>query len=207
MNRSNLTVVDLFAGAGGLLLGFEQAGFETISANEIDRSCLEMLALNYPWVHTIGRSIEEINGLDLMLGKKQEVDVLVGGPPCQGFSLIGLRDAKDPRNKLVFHYIRMLREIKPKTFLFENVPGMLSTLKGKFVEGLIDEFGKAGYDVVSPIKILAADDFGVPQHRQRVFIMGVRRGLGIKLTYPDPTHLSPEKRSLQYLTCLNKNSH
>jgi len=190
--KKKLQVVDLFAGAGGLLLGFEQAGFETISANENDPMAVQMLTTNYPWVNVNSNSIENIVGNDLLINRKRnEVDVLVGGPPCQGFSLIGLRNSNDPRNKLVAHYLRILNELRPKTFLFENVPGMLSTLKGNFIKVLLQEFDSLGYEVVLPIRILHADQFGVPQHRSRLFIIGKRKDLNINLEYPEPTHISP----------------
>jgi DNA (cytosine-5)-methyltransferase 1 len=185
-------VIDLFAGAGGLLLGFEQAGFETVSANENDVKAVEMLRFNYPHVMVDDRGIEKIHGADLLVGQKRgEIDVLIGGPPCQGFSIIGLREHNDPRNNLVFHFLRMLEEIRPKTFLMENVPGMLSTQKGAFVSALIDEFGNVGYEVQHPVTVLHADEFGVPQRRSRVIFMGCRKGLGLKIQYPVPTHRSP----------------
>lgn len=197
--RSNkgkkLTVVDLFAGAGGLLLGFEQAGFETVSANEIDEKAIEMLKFNYPWVKVNEKSIEDIRGQDLLFGYKVgEIDVVVGGPPCQGFSLIGLRDHTDPRNKLVSHFIRIVDEIKPKTFMMENVPGMLSTQKGAFVKKLLEEFDRIGYEVNLPVQILNADDFGVPQRRSRVIVIGVRKDLNLKVSYPKPTYKSPRNK-------------
>lgn len=189
-------VIDLFAGAGGLLLGFEQAGFETISANENDPKAVEMLRFNYPWVKVIEKDIHHISGKDLMgTLKPGEVDVLVGGPPCQGFSLIGLRKKDDPRNDLVFQFIRMLEEIRPRTFLMENVPGMLSVEKGLFVNELVKRFEEVGYIVKQPIKVLHADEYGVPQKRSRVIIIGWRRDLQMNIQYPEPTHISPRRKN------------
>lgn len=193
-NNKRLIVIDLFAGAGGLLLGFEQAGFETISANENDKKAVEMLKFNYPWVSVIDKDIHQVKAVDLLCGYKiGEIDVLVGGPPCQGFSLIGLREQGDPRNNLVFQFVKMLKEIRPKTFLMENVPGILSTHKGEFVKELLRQFDKAGYEVREP-KILHADDYGVPQRRSRVIFMGWRKELNISINYPEPTHYSPRSK-------------
>jgi len=188
-----LTTIELFAGIGGLMLGFEQAGFTTVSANEIDKPTVEYLKYNHAELHVDERSIEEVNGTDLLNGLAVgELDVLTGGPPCQGFSLIGLRNPSDSRNDLIHHYLRLLREIRPKTFLIENVPGMLSTDKRRYFPELLNMIRKCGYSIKQTM-ILDADDYGVPQGRKRIFIVGCREDLDINIDIPSITHLSPRK--------------
>lgn len=188
------TSIDLFAGVGGITLGFEQAGFSSKVAVENDPHCVEALKVNFPKLKVISGDIRDISGNEIL--KKAglgvgEVDVVVGGPPCQGFSLIGLRDRNDPRSGLIFEFHRIVSEIQPKIFIMENVPGMLSASGGTFVEKLVELLEKDGYRIVKPIRILNAADYGVPQARRRVFIMGVRKDLDLNLAYPEITHVSP----------------
>lgn len=180
--------IDLFAGAGGLSLGFEQAGFDIAAALEIDPIHCATHEYNFPYSKTICASVVDVGGDDIRrranLGNV-EVDVVFGGAPCQGFSLIGKRAFDDPRNQLVLHYVRIVAELQPKCFVFENVKGLTLGKHVAFLNELIDALGNAGYDVTSPYKVLNAADFGVPQDRKRLFVIGVRRGLALP-KYPTP---------------------
>jgi DNA (cytosine-5)-methyltransferase 1 len=116
----------------------------------------------------------------------QRIDVVIGGPPCQGFSLIGHRVLDDPRNGLVFHFLRLVSELKPRAFVMENVPGMATGQHTRLLSELIDGFQQAGYVVRTPPKILNAANYGVPQNRRRLFVMGAQRGIPLP-NYPKPT--------------------
>jgi DNA (cytosine-5)-methyltransferase 1 len=180
--------IDLFAGAGGLSLGFEQAGFDIAAVVEIDPIHCAVHEHNFPYSKTICASVIDITGDDIRrkanIGNA-EIDVVFGGAPCQGFSLIGKRAFDDPRNQLVFHYVRIVAELQPKYFVFENVKGLTLGKHAEFLEELISALSDAGYDVVSPYRVLNAADFGVPQDRRRLFVVGARRGLA-QPNYPDP---------------------
>jgi DNA (cytosine-5)-methyltransferase 1 len=183
--------IDLFAGAGGMSLGFEQAGFDIVAAVEIDPVHCATHEYNFPNTTTICASVIDLTGDEIRrrsnLGS-QDIDVVCGGAPCQGFSLMGKRVFDDPRNQLVFHYVRLVRELKPKYCVFENVKGLTLGKHAQFLAELIAALGDAGYDVLSPYRVLNAADYGVPQDRQRLFLIGTRHGL----KSPDyPTPLTP----------------
>ncbi len=176
--------------------GFKQAGFRTLAAIENDPTCVECLKENFADIKVYGEDVRLVTGKRLMhdLGlKRGELDVVCGGPPCQGFSMIGLRDPKDPRCGLIFEFYRLVSELKPKFFVMENVPGMLSAHKGKFVEDLVHLLEADGYVVVKPLRVLNSAHFGVPQKRKRVFIVGVRKDLKVGFNYPIQTHFLPEE--------------
>lgn len=181
--------VDLFAGAGGLSLGFEQAGFDIAAAVEIDPVHCATHEYNFPYSKTICASVVDVSGDQIRaaagLGSK-DIDVVFGGAPCQGFSLMGKRALDDPRNQLVFHYVRIVKELKPKYCVFENVKGLTLGAHRKFLNELIEALHDADYDVLLPYKVLNAADFGVPQDRRRLFLIGTRRG-EISPKYPDAT--------------------
>jgi DNA (cytosine-5)-methyltransferase 1 len=181
--------VDLFAGAGGLSLGFEQAGFDMVCAVDIDPIHCAAHKFNFPNTATICKSVVDITGNELRrlagLGK-QDIDVVVGGAPCQGFSMIGKRALDDSRNHLVYHFVRMVLELKPKYFVFENVKGLTVGKHRQFLEEIIDAFRLGGYSVESNYQVLNAADFGVPQDRRRLFLFGARKGFALP-TYPAPT--------------------
>ena len=184
------TTIDLFAGAGGLTEGFKMAGFETIAANEIVPTYSETYKLNNPNVKIF---TEDIRNITVEQFKKEckingkKVDVLIGGPPCQGFSMAGMRDPKDPRNSLFMDFIRFVDGLKPTFFVMENVPGILTmkTAKGEKVIDLIcKEYERIGYKF--KYKKLHAADYGVPQKRKRVIFIGTNTNKDIN--YPKPTH-------------------
>lgn len=172
--------VDLFSGVGGMSLGFEQAGFDVLAAVEIDPVHAAAHAYNFPLCTTIPRSVKELSGRDIrMLSAigRRKVDVVFGGAPCQGFSLIGQRVLDDPRNSLVKDFARIVRELDASYFVFENVKGLTLGKHRRFLEELIAEFKRAGYAVQTPWKVLNASSYGVPQHRERLFLMGAKIGL------------------------------
>lgn len=180
--------IDLFAGAGGMSLGFEQAGFDVIAAVEHDPIHCATHEFNFPDCATICRSIQGVSGNEL--GSLAEnrggaIDVVFGGPPCQGFSLIGKRATEDPRNRLVLEFVRLVAETATKYFVFENVKGLTVGKHRRFLKELVGEFERCGYWVGLPWQVLNAADFGVPQNRQRVFLVGAREGLPLP-EYPSP---------------------
>ena len=189
MKNTKPTYIDLFTGAGGLYRGFKDAGFEHLFSVELWKPAIDTLKHNYPGINLYEDDIRELDEdtiLKLLNGK--ECDVLIGGPPCQGFSTIGKRLEKDPRNELVFEFIRVVEIVKPKFFIMENVKGLLSANKGIMRDLLIEKFVEIGYkNTIS--SVLCATDYGVPQMRQRVFFFGVRDDIELKseLSFPKPT--------------------
>ena len=176
----NKNIVSLFSGAGGLDLGFEQAGFSTVWANEFDKDVWDTFRLNFPNTTLDTRSI-----IDIPSDEIPDCVGLVGGPPCQSWSAAGAkRGIKDARGQLFHEYIRVLREKQPLFFVAENVKGMLSKKNKPVFDDFIHEFEKCGY-VVS-WKLVNAFDYGVAQDRWRVIIVGVRTDAGVEFVFPDP---------------------
>lgn len=179
--------IDLFAGAGGLSVGLEKAGFEVVFANDIGADMCESYKLNHPLTFVQRQDITNITGkgiLKLIGLRADKIDVLVGGPPCQGFSTVGKKDECDDRNKLFVHYFRIVAEIKPKVVVFENVPGFKRLYSGRAFDAVCKEFKKLGYEAEA--RILNALNYGVPQNRERTFIVGYEKGLAF--SWPKATH-------------------
>ena len=174
--------IDLFAGAGGMSLGFEQAGFDIAAAVEIDPIHAAVHHFNFPETAVLARSIVGLTGQELRecagIGR-QTVDVVFGGPPCQGFSLMGNRMLDDARNQLVKEFVRLVAELGAKMFVFENVKGLTIGKHRMFLDSLIEAFGDEGYRVHIPWKVLNAMNFGVPQDRQRLFLLGSKKGVPV----------------------------
>lgn len=172
--------VDLFSGAGGMSLGFEQAGFDVVAAVEVDPIHAAVHKFNFPDCATLCRDVSKIGAAEIRaaanLGNKR-VDLVVGGAPCQGFSLIGHRALEDPRNSLVKDYVRIVCELDASYFVFENVKGLTVGKHKAFLNELIEAFEQGGYNVVKPWSVLNAVNFGVPQNRERLILMGAKRGL------------------------------
>ena len=187
-NKKKLTSVDLFCGIGGIALGFRAAGIKTVTAIDYYVSNAEYFPKNFPEVPFIYQDICNIDPHTIDI-KGEELTVIAGGPPCQGFSLIGLKDHKDPRRDLVFEFRRFVRELKPKYFVMENVPGILTKSNSKYLESLMKMLEKDGYNLNEPI-ILNACEFGAPTDRKRVFFLGTRKDLNYRLKPPQPTHIS-----------------
>ncbi len=181
--------IDLFAGAGGLSLGFEWAGFDIAAAVELDPIHCATHEYNFPKCKTICASVADITGKEILqqAGIECEVDVVFGGAPCQGFSMIGKRALDDPRNELVSHFVRLVKEISPKYFVFENVKGLTVGKHKKFLLEIIKAFEDSDYQVKLPYQVLNASDYGVPQSRNRLFLAGHRKNL-TEPQYPDTLH-------------------
>jgi len=171
--------VDLFAGAGGMSLGFEQAGFNIAAAVEIDPIHCCIHKFNFPNCAVIPHSVQHVTGdrIREIAGIKGKVDVVFGGAPCQGFSMIGKRVLDDPRNSLVRDFVRIVSELDADYFVFENVKGLTVGSHKKFLEELIETFDAAGYTVRLPWMVLNAASYGVPQDRKRLFLLGAKKGL------------------------------
>ncbi len=184
-----LKAIELFAGAGGLALGVEKAGFKTIGLIEIDKNACNTLKLNRPNWNVINENIANISSKnleDFFSIKKGELDLLSGGAPCQAFSYAGKRlGLEDTRGTLFYHYALFLKQLQPKMFLFENVKGLLSHDKGKTHETIINVFKEEGYTIYE--KVLNAWNYGVAQKRERLIIVGIRNDLINKLNFLFPT--------------------
>jgi len=184
--------IDLFAGAGGMSLGFEQAGFDVVAAVEIDAVHAAVHEFNFPQCAVISKSVVGLSARDIRevagIGDRK-VDVVFGGAPCQGFSMIGKRALEDPRNALVREFVRIVVDLDASYFVFENVKGLTVGHHKAFLEELIELFQDSGYDVRLPWQVLDAANYGVPQHRQRLILMGAKHGLPVP-AYP-PVRTSP----------------
>ena len=192
--------IELFAGAGGLALGIEKAGFDTIGLVEFDSAAAETLKHNRPNWNVIHDDIANISKLDLenyFSITKGELDLLSGGAPCQSFSYAGKRlGLEDTRGTLFFHYAVFLEKLQPKMFLFENVKGLTSHDKGKTYSTILNVFESEGYTVQS--KVLNSWDYGVAQKRERMIMVGIRNDLTDKITfeYPDKHEYKPVLRDI-----------
>lgn len=182
-----MKAIDLFCGAGGFSVGLKRAGFEVVFANDIDRDACRTYRANHPNTMVYEGDIREISGKQILnyLGlKPDDIDLIVGGPPCQGFSTLGKKDENDPRNNLFIHYFRVVEDISPKVVLFENVVGFKTLYGGKAFEAVCKELERLGYKIEA--KILNAVNFGIPQNRERTFIIGHKSE--IIVNWPTPTH-------------------
>ena len=173
----NLTFIDLFAGAGGISEGFVMNGFELVSANEIEKNYFETYKYNHskytdPDNFILGDiTLPEIKQQIIDTARNKKIGVVVGGPPCQGFSTAGWRDPNDKRNQLFKEFVEVVREIQPEFFVMENVLGILTMRKGEAIKEIIESFSEIGYNINPPIR-LNAEDYGIPQKRRRVVIIG-----------------------------------
>lgn len=192
--------IELFAGAGGLALGLERAGFDTIGLIEIDADAADSLKKNRPEWRVINEDIAKISCLDLeeyFSIKRGELDLLSGGAPCQSFSYAGKRlGLEDTRGTLFYHYALFLKKLQPKMFLFENVRGLLTHDNGKTYRTILDIFSKEGYVIEN--SVLNAWDYGVPQKRERLITVGIRTDLSdkIKFEFPEPHTYKPVLRDI-----------
>ena len=194
------TTIELFAGAGGLALGIENAGFDTLGLIEFDKDASDTLKENRPNWNVINDDIANISCLDLQqyFGlKKGELDLLSGGAPCQSFSYAGKRlGLEDARGTLFYHYAKFLEQLQPKMFLFENVRGLLTHDKGRTYKTIIDIFESTGYTIQK--KVLNAWDYGVAQKRERLITIGIRNDLVDKthFDFPEPHDYKPVLRDI-----------
>ncbi|MEG1159674.1 MAG: DNA cytosine methyltransferase, partial [Acidaminococcaceae bacterium] len=181
--------IELFAGAGGLALGIERAGFDTVALIEFDKAAAETLKINRPKWNVICDDIGNVSQLDLEKHfniKRGELSLLSGGAPCQSFSYAGKRlGLEDARGTLFYHYAKFLKQLQPKMFLFENVKGLLTHDNGKTYKTILNIFSDEGYTIQKAV--LNAWNFGVAQKRERLITIGIRNDLVIKGSFEFPT--------------------
>lgn len=179
-----MKIIDLFCGIGGLSLGFEQAGFEVVSA--VDMWADAVKTYNHNRKDKVAQviSVEDFNN-DILpdLVKEHKITGIIGGPPCQGFSTVGKREIDDPRNKMYLEFYKAVKMASPDFFVIENVKGMLTLNKGAFVKDLLARFGEKGLGYTISYQLLNAADYGVPQNRYRVFYVGIKDK---KFEFPKP---------------------
>lgn len=194
---SNLTVMDLFSGAGGLSRGFMDAGYEVLIGTDFDDAALKTFAANHGNAKAVKLDLfnhENINVLvDMMKKSGRKLDVIVGGPPCQGFSLAGKREEFDERNALYKAMVKTAKVLKPRAVILENVPGMLTLYGGKAKERIFEDFEELGYTM--NVKVLYAPEYGIPQIRKRAIYVGLLNSMR-KFEYPEP--ILEEK---DFITC------
>jgi DNA (cytosine-5)-methyltransferase 1 len=182
--------VDLFCGAGGMSLGFEQAGFDIAAAVDVEQRNVDTHALNFPNCSGHCLDVSELSGAQLRkdsgMGNAQ-ISAVFGGPPCQGFSMIGKRRQSDPRNQLIREFGRLVVELSPTYFVMENVTGLLVGDARKTLDDFTTQMETSGFSVVQPIQVLDAAEYGVPQRRRRVFVLGYSRGAMVP-GYPIASH-------------------
>ena len=187
-SKNSLTVIDLFCGAGGLSEGFRQAGFKVLVGQDHDVRAGETFAATHPEARFIGGPIQNVTPQDLLRAanaKPGEIDIIVGGPPCQGYSVNNhQRGLEDPRSGLFREYLRIVKDIQPRWLVIENVTGIASIAGGNIVREIFDGIESLGYRV--EMKVLRAEEFGVPQERRRVIFIATRTGAPI--LFPEPTH-------------------
>jgi DNA (cytosine-5)-methyltransferase 1 len=197
-NPSRSRAVDLFCGAGGMSLGFEEAGFDIVAAVEQDQIHARTHQQNFPECHTLACDISELRGDDICEAAgivSDEIDVLIGGPPCQGFSSMGKRQKDDPRNLLLFEFARIIEELKPRYWVMENVEGLMIGTARSIMWSFLRRVRKAGYAVVEPLQVLNATEYGVPQRRKRVFILGYKPSSSTP-SYPTRAALTTAKNEI-----------
>ena len=190
-----MNAIDLFSGAGGLTIALKNSGFNVLMANEIDPTFSKTHKYNFPEIPLIQKDIKELTAEEIeSVLQGESVDLIVGGPPCQGFSVFGKRrfvntkgynPKEDPRNHLVYEFIRVVSILRPKFFFMENVKGFTNLDGGLFVEEVKNQFRTLGYDSIW-CEIVCAADYGVPQERYRMFMIGNR--LGIEYAPPEKSH-------------------
>lgn len=192
-------VVDLFCGAGGLSKGFLDAGFDIVFGVDFNQPALNTFEKNHGNAEALMLDLFDLNNINCLKEKLEEknineLDVLIGGPPCQGFSLAGNRIESDERNKLYTAMVETAQQLKPKVVLLENVPGLIKLYDGKVAKKIEQDFTKLGYKIDK--RVLYAPDYGVPQIRKRVFFVAVKKELG-DFEFPQPVIKNPE----EYITC------
>ena len=187
-------MIDLFSGCGGLSFGFEQAGFECIVGVDFDKPALKTFKYNHPKATAMHLDLSQDDSIDTIVSEvgDRQIELIVAGPPCQGFSLSGSRNEADERNTLFYSVFNLAATIKPKYIVIENVPGIATLYKGKARIAILDEFKRLGYTCSE--KVLYAPDYGIPQIRKRMFFVGV---LGKEIfEFPEPT-----RHKTDYVTC------
>ena len=197
-----MIAVDLFSGAGGLSLGLERAGINSVIANEIEKDFAETHRLNFPQCRMVNKSIADVDFKSEVgsLGLGGRIDLVAGGPPCQGFSTVGKKDEADPRNSLFVQFLRVVEEVVPRFVLFENVAGFKRLYKGEMYRKTVEGLDRLGFDHVS--SVLNARDYGTPQSRERTIILAWRRGER-PLSLPAPTRGSKDRPFLTLMDAIS----
>ena len=192
--------IDLFCGPGGLSLGFQQAGFNILVGVDNEQAALNTFEKNHAGAVGLNADLSKKETFDLILktAGNRPIDVIIAGPPCQGFSVTGPRNFDDPRNKLYLAVIEMVRLYNPKGFIIENVPGMANMYGGEVKDEVLRRFRQMGYN--TECRILKACDYGVPQMRRRLVFMGIRSDLG-EPCFPNPMFGPDSPSKVPYRTC------
>ena len=202
MKNNKLVAIDLFCGCGGFSYGFQQAGFDMALGIDMWKDATVTYKHNFPNACVINEDITSISSDDILSKlnmSADDIDVIIGGPPCQGFSVSGKRMIDDPRNKLYKSFVGLVNEIRPKVFVMENVPGLIRLFGGKVKEQVLYDFSSLGYRV--KVQQLSSDDYGVPQQRKRVFFVGVNEKKippNVKFEFPKAEYGDGKK---PYITC------
>jgi len=178
-----MNLVDIFCGCGGFSIGAHNAGFDVVSAFDIDKDLTSSFNINFPKTKLLLRDVASLTGDDVRASSEHTIDGIFGGPPCQGFSEIGKRDASDPRRELLTHFFRLVDEVSPKFFVMENVAGIVFADARPVLDAAITMVEKE-YAILGPFVINAAD-FGAATSRKRVFVIGIRKDIGVSLCLED----------------------
>ncbi|GGK64737.1 DNA cytosine methyltransferase [Haloarcula sebkhae] len=187
----SLTCIDLFAGAGGFSLGFREAGFNIAAAIDRSESALETYSHNFGDINTVEADMKKVSPevlVERAAINPSDIDIVIGGPPCKGFSTAGKMDPDNPKNSLVANYINIVSYIDPEIVVMENVKGILSMRDGEYRDRIVRAFRSEGYEIPSKPCVLNAADYGAPQHRERVFFLASKSG---RVDPPSPTHYNP----------------
>ena len=189
-----MNAIDLFAGCGGLSKGFMDAGFDILVGVDNDQAALNTFKLNHNGAIALNADLSDKSTFETIktIAGEKNIDVIIAGPPCQGFSLTGPRNFDDPRNKLYLAVIEMVKQYKPLGFIIENVPGMAVMYDGQIKDEILRRFRNMGYNI--ECRILCAADYGVPQMRKRLIFMGVRKDIG-EPVFPEATHTEETYRT------------
>jgi DNA (cytosine-5)-methyltransferase 1 len=187
VGKAKLKVVDLFCGCGGFSHGFQKAGFEVVLGVDWNADAIETFKLNHKKAQYYAGPIEKLTNqkINQMLAG-QKIDVVIGGPPCQGFSTVGQGKKEDPRNFLFKEFVRIVKLLKPRMIVLENVTGLLAEKNKNVLNNIFRSFTRLGYQMDA--KVLQAENFGVPSHRRRTFIIGCLVGKGLESAWPRETH-------------------
>lgn len=204
----NLRAVDLFSGAGGLSLGFKNADIDILVANDFNKSACKTYRYNFPETPCLKKNIRDVDAKDLIQKgdfDKEDVDLIIGGPPCKGFSMGGKRDPNDPRNSLFKEYLKIVDDLEPSVIVMENVKGLLTLDSGSYRDKILEELEVRGYNVDGMPKVLNAAEYGVPQARERVIFVGVREDSQIDpddLEFPEAEERISVKEAIDDLSFL-----
>lgn len=204
MNNKSFRVLDLFSGCGGLSYGFLKRGFEIVAGIDNWPDSLKTFEQNHEGAKGVCLDLGNFENTEIENVVNGKIDIVIGGPPCQGFSISGKRNPDDPRNKLYMGFVKVVKQLKPKVFLLENVPNLVSMAGGMIKDSIINDFSNLGYDV--KYKILLASNYGVPQNRRRVVFVGM---LGKNhFEFPESEYIEPDQKitSSQALSDLPEHS-